>query len=323
MITPRKFNKIEIVDDDLIVKSSFDSVKMEAEYRWLRNPLNIFPHPKVFYSKYDISTGISEYGMEYIHYQSLAEIYIKQINNEIHPDCSLMSSEKYKKLFEDIKNRIEINKTYSIPEKELQRFDNAPDIYRDKTLSRLAQTKYNDLSKRYYLGHTQLPSLFDIIEECSIKTSVEDISYIHGDLCFSNILVDPSERVFRYWTIDPRGIDSIGKLSCLGDWRYDIGKLAHSAIGHYDWIKANKFKLNHPFKGKGYILTFDYFDYSVMYNNVKNIFISVFGRKKIWWQIMINLFLSMIPLHNDNEFHQEAMFWNALELYREMKEMFG
>ena len=40
----------------------------------------------------------------------------------------------------------------------------------------------------------------------------------------------------------------------------------------------------------------------------------------MYYPIMINLFLSMIPLHSDNNLRQKAMLANALNLYIEFKE---
>ena len=40
---------------------------------------------------------------------------------------------------------------------------------------------------------------------------------------------------------------------------------------------------------------------------------------KMYYPIMINLFLSMIPLHSDNNLRQKAMLANALKLYLTFK----
>ena len=39
----------------------------------------------------------------------------------------------------------------------------------------------------------------------------------------------------------------------------------------------------------------------------------------MYYPIMINLFLSMIPLHSDNNLRQKAMLANALKLYLTFK----
>ena len=36
----------------------------------------------------------------------------------------------------------------------------------------------------------------------------------------------------------------------------------------------------------------------------------------MWWLLTILLFLSMLPLHDDNPSRQEAMLLNAMRLYK-------
>jgi dTDP-glucose pyrophosphorylase len=57
-------------------------------------------------------------------------------------------------------------------------------------------------------------------------------SVIHGDLCLSNILYEPNFEILRL--IDPRG--GFGENSISGPSAYDVAKLAHSFLGHYDLI---------------------------------------------------------------------------------------
>jgi hypothetical protein len=46
------------------------------------------------------------------------------------------------------------------------------------------------------------------------------------------------------------------------------------------------------------------------------------GNKEVWYNIMIHLFLSMIPLHDDCPKHQDTMLANALRLYLEKVKLF-
>ncbi len=74
---------------------------------------------------------------------------------------------------------------------------------------------------------------------------------IHGDLHFDNILVDDRLlKKIRIKLIDPRGFSHTGYAPGTGDVAYDVGKLLHSAHGHYDFIHAGNLITN--------ILSFEY-----------------------------------------------------------------
>ena len=117
--------------------------------------------------------------------------------------------------------------------------------------------------------------------------------------------------------IDPRGVDNKHNISIYGDWRYDVAKLAHSIVGKYDFIIANRFKYKENSSTD--------IEFEIEYDNIYEIkelerYFETFFDFKMYYPIMINLFLSMIPLHSDNNLRQKAMLANALNLYIEFKE---
>lgn len=59
--------------------------------------------------------------------------------------------------------------------------------------------------------------------------------YVHGDLHFENIMVDPASSDFRL--VDPRGYEYC-------DLYYDLGKISHSTNGKYDFVHENRFQLS-------------------------------------------------------------------------------
>lgn len=61
----------------------------------------------------------------------------------------------------------------------------------------------------------------------------------HGDPCFSNILYSKTNQYLKL--IDPRGAASEADL--YTDPHYDVAKLAHSVLGHYDFINQGKFDI--------------------------------------------------------------------------------
>src|SRR5690606_20830874 len=70
-------------------------------------------------------------------------------------------------------------------------------------------------------------------------------SYIHGDCCFSNILVSENSprhpQILKF--IDMRG--SFGGIPGTGgDIRYDYAKLLHSSSGYYEYLINDLFFLD-------------------------------------------------------------------------------
>lgn len=58
--------------------------------------------------------------------------------------------------------------------------------------------------------------------------------FVHSDLHFENILVDPASDDFKL--VDPRGYE-------FCDFYYDLGKLSHSTNGKYDFLHEGRFDL--------------------------------------------------------------------------------
>ena len=122
--------------------------------------------------------------------------------------------------------------------------------------------------------------------------------------------------------IDPRGVDNDGNLSVYGDLRYDVGKLAHSIIGLYDFIIAGMFSYS---EHGPYDITLEFDVTDGIRATQKKFTNLIFAGHSIdelnVYPIMIHLFLSMLPLHSDNSERQKAMLANALRLYVELKSL--
>lgn len=141
-----------------------------------------------------------------------------------------------------------------------------------------------------------IPSLYNKDHNC----------FIHGDFCFSNILFDVNSGIVRI--IDPRG--KWGE-TMNGDIKYDIAKLRHSINGDYDFIVQDLFEVRVE-KSK--------INYSVYtskkHNKIKKYFDDLVRKDFDVQQINLIeglLFLSMIPLHKNNQRRQLMMFSKAIE----------
>lgn len=66
----------------------------------------------------------------------------------------------------------------------------------------------------------------------------QHFNLIHGDCTFSNMLLDSDLQV---WFIDPRGC--FAHVQLLGDAVYDWAKLCYSAVGNYDCLARQQFRV--------------------------------------------------------------------------------
>lgn len=136
---------------------------------------------------------------------------------------------------------------------------------------------------------------------------------MHGDLCFSNVLYD--SRGDRIKVIDPRGMNYDAKMTILGDIKYDFAKLTHSIVGMYDYIISGYYSIEESANGSIQII----FDIDARVQQIVDKYISDFKINgltvKEIMPLVVLLFFSMLPLHDDRPDRQKAMLLNGLRLY--------
>ena len=315
LTTQRAFNSMSI-DRFSIRKSSRDVNKMKAEANWIQSLPKDLRHyaPAIWDSGVVGDEGF--YEMEYYYLSSLANLFVfcqhpQFVWHDIFTACQAFISDaaRYKPAGEETI-------------REIARHND--ELYLSKTLNRLSQyadSKGISLDTPWVINGKGTPSLREIVDETGAmiaSNQTDFVSLMHGDFCFSNILYDFKSKSIK--VIDPRGVDSEGNLSIYGDLRYDVAKLAHSVLGLYDFIIGGmyhyhensscditlEFDITDAIRTtQEYFKTLQFADYSIDQLSV--------------YPIMIHLFLSMLPLHSDNEERQKAMLANALRLYVELK----
>lgn len=301
LISSRSFNSLCINPIlNTITKTSLNNDKLRDELNWYK----LLPEELTVLSPRLLSTSTNDDTVtivqEFYGYPTLAELFLyskitKPIWNEIFRHLFILNKEfkKYSYSYTD-------NVYY--------------DIYVTKTIERFnklkEQNEFIEILKYDQIfingfGYKNLPLLFDnFIEKLSLLTSRNiNAHIIHGDYCFSNILFDVNSFIIKL--IDPRG--SFGVKGIYGDSRYEIAKLRHSAIGKYDFIVSNLYKIqinkNHIdftiATNENYTIVNDIFDsYIVKYNyNIEEIKL-----------IETSLFISMLPLHAD-DFNRQLMLY--------------
>lgn len=306
--TQRSFNHIEI-DFNMVEKSSSNIKKINSEEYWYKN----IPPALQFYTPAYLGCGHNSYGYrtEYLPLPSLHELFVFGCLSEkvwrvilgscfkFMNDCSFHSRDLVRnETIKPVISQLTLEKTMS----RLALFEKEIGLNRD------AEWRYEG---------RRTPSLRRIAQcatEMIDNSTTSFLGLMHGDFCFTNIFFD--FRTEHIKVIDPRGGITIESPSTLGDIRYDMAKLAHSAIGGYDLILAGRASWE-GFEQRDVKIEFPQ---NSIINNLHNLFneFDVLGMKLSDSQvfgIMIHLFLSMIPLHADRPDRQKAFLTNAIRLF--------
>ena len=315
LTTQRAFNTL-CIDRFSIRKSSTDVNKMNAESNWIQSLPKDLRHyaPAIWDSGVVDGTGF--YEMEYYYLSSLSNLFVfcshpQFVWNDILNSCQVFISDVARYRPSD-----------DVSIKRIAQSNN--ELFLSKTFNRLekyAQQTGVSLDKPWIINGVQAPSLREIVNETGgmiASDRTEFVTLMHGDFCFSNILYDFKSKSIK--VIDPRGVDNDGNMSIYGDLRYDVGKLAHSIIGLYDFIIAGQYDYaeNSPYDIE---LEFELLDsIKATQETFKRMTFDGWNLDELnVYPIMIHLFLSMLPLHSENPERQKAMLANALRLYVDLK----
>ncbi|MGP5405503.1 hypothetical protein ACTXNH_10265 [Psychrobacter celer] len=296
--TERAFNSLKI-ENGYVEKSSEKEGKLFAEINWFTR----FPQSAELFLPRFSAENDNSYKTEYLYLSGLNELFV----------FGALPAYTWKQIFSSTNNFLNQLHQNKIDEK-------VNFIYKEKTLERLVEFTQKlglDMNKSWCLNGEQFPSLNAIIKSLDLYMNSEfESCYIHGDMHFANIMYDFRSELIKIF--DPRGMDFDGKVTPAGHKLYDFAKLQHSVIGLYDFIIAGLYELNYS---KPYELSFE-LNLPENIQNIQNIFDEVFNlsSNKEVFAITIHLFLSMIPLHDDDEQRQFALLANAFRLYKIFRE---
>ncbi|KAA6229831.1 capsular biosynthesis protein [Campylobacter sp. LR264d] len=285
----RSFNSIHI-ENNYLEKSSKWLEKIRAESAWFKN----LPKELLIYTPRFLE-GDDKYFLEYLYNNTLAEIFV----------FGKLPSFVYKQIFMSLKTFL--NTLHSYKSEKKINFN-----YKEKTLQRLntfAKDNNFNLNESLIINGKKYDSVLTLIDKLNkFLNTKQDISLIHGDFCFSNIMYDFRSNLIK--TYDPRGMDFDLNITSYGDKNYDLAKLAHSVLGLYDFIIAGFYECS-----------FDNFkiNFSIQVDedlqDIQENFKEIFNINEEILAIMIHLFLSMLPLHSDSKERQFAFLANAFLLY--------
>jgi len=298
LLQSRFFNYLELDEKNgIVTKKSQNIEKLKNEINWYKlipNQIKIIT-PRIISSRINNNPNLV---MEHIDFSTLTEIWL----------YGNISYKNWQSILDDLKNIINI---FQINKKVVPKTD-YEQIYITKTLDRIQELissnpifkklfnyEYVKINGKVYDNWNKLSEkIFLKINKLFCK---DDNCLIHGDLCFSNILYDIPNNQYRI--IDPRG--KWGN-SVFGDIKYDLAKLRHSIVGGYDSINNGLFSIDQKDNSlKINILK------PTQYEKISNDFDLWISKSWNLEQIkMIEglLFISMIPLHNEDIKKQLAFY---------------
>lgn len=310
-IKSRTFNHITIDRNrGILKKTSEDKEKFIGEIRWyLKLPTDIeYSRPRIF--SYSTNYETPYISMEYYAYRTLHELFL--LGN--------LTEEQWCNVFRRIRFILNDFGRYSLKDKGIK--DSLVEMYISKTISRLKLVKElqnfpvfdNPLiinGEEYISIHDVCDMLPQIVKDNLLD--VDELHIIHGDLCFSNIMIDSNYSFIKM--IDPRG--KFGRYDIYGDTRYEYAKLMHSIDGKYDYIIKDRFEIY--FKN-------NIIEYKVHYDQdadivkcFERIFANEIAQEKGKIKLIeALLFFSMIPLHKESINQQIAMLATAYRCLSEV-----
>ena len=317
LLVSRAFNTIEC-DGLSVTKRSSNSDKIDAEIDWYRSiPAEMKLYTPQFLGEAQVS-GEKACKLEYLYYPTLAELYV----------FGLLPEYQWKLILQGCTSFMEACRSYTPPTDSKAADINFANNFFDSLIVEKSRLRIDEfLNQRGWnskqsvnLNGIQTPCLKKVIEDLLMMvpaTTANDISLWHGDFFFGNILYD--FRAKRLRVIDPRGEYSKGCKSIYGDWRYDAAKLAHSIYGGYDSLlsgrvnfeRISQFSFNFSHQKSSLQINLEK-EYSKMY---------ICGSETLSTQIKALvglLFISMLPLHKEDQERQNVLLCNGLMIHREL-----
>lgn len=299
--TQRAFNSLQIKDNFVLKKSRLKD-KIEAEIAWFK----AFPEELSFYIPKFSLLDSKSYKTEYLYLNTLSELFV----------FGYLPPLIWDKIFHKLKDFLNKLHAHKLKGKKPDFNYKAKSLERLQAFSRQHKFKLDKPLSLEFKGRVHaLPSLLEMLEILDRNLPPkQEFCFIHGDFCFSNIMFD--FRANELKCFDPRGLDFKGTITPFGDKNYDLAKLAHSIIGLYDFFIAGFFELE--FKDYHFKLTLDLKDKAAFEASFLRIF--KLSESQIY-ALIIHLFLSMLPLHSDNEKRQFGLLANALRLFVRLIEL--
>ena len=307
LTTERAFNSLTIAGN-VACKSSKRRDKMDAEASWFEAlPGDLRPFVPAYIGRDGSAAATAGYRLAYEYLCPLSDLYV----------FGALPRASWARIFAACNEVLTRFAAHKPAERLACPFDA---LYRRKPLERFAQfadAAGIDPERDWRINGEIVPSPIGVMEEMAARVGPPgngDVSLMHGDFCFSNILFDFRRGGIKL--VDPRGSAEAGKPSIFGDRRYDRAKFYHSIAG-YDFIVAGCFDLK---RDGDYSLFLDVPD-PAMQPDIESLYRDVIcggdpEQVKTAAAGAVLLFFSMLALHDDEPKRQWAFLANGFRLYQ-------
>lgn len=306
VMTHRSFNEIQI-DKNIVTKTSSNTSKLRAESAWFSSlPAEIKVFTPLFLGE-TLSDGRYAYRLGHEYIPAVSELFV----------FGRLGIGAWRRIFAACDEFLTACATAELETPTPRDFSS---LYGPKAFQRLeqfCQSSGTNLHTSWKINNRSAPSLMRIVEELDQlvqRDSPPKVGIFHGDFCFSNILYDFRKGTIK--AIDPRGSCDDATPSIVGDLKYDVAKLAHSALGLYDFIMADLFTCTSPSENE--------IDLQLprddLLKQIQSAFrertFAAFSPTSIGIQASMGLlFLSMLPLHSDSPNKQRALLARGISIY--------
>ena len=315
LINSRNFNTITINENSMVTKRSSDIKKLKEEYLFIKMLPPQISHyfPRVIKEFNLIDNQAGSYTLEFYGYPSMSELCLYWNLEDNHWGRIFSHLSEHLKLFRKHRYSIGINahkefyinKLFNRINAYFEQLDNENNpSWKDReiTVNNYPCMPIEKLKNKII---DKFNSIYDETHFC----------IMHGDYCFNNILYDIPSGIVKY--IDPRGSFGDACIGIYGDQKYDLAKLAHSTIGHYDYIVNNLYELKESNDG----FNFDFKlrnNHRILEDLTENIIQELGYKYEEIIFIMGTLFLSMTPLHSDSKTKQKILYLHGLKIMNEI-----
>ncbi len=310
----RFFNEIKYNHKrNSIIKVSKDTTKLEKEINFYKNiPSELKAFFPIFFTK-DHKDKVN-LELEYLPFPNLAEIFLFR----------KIGANRWETI---VKSLFNIYSEFYLNNNSKKFFYNSSHLYSKKLKQRInnlnkivdgLNNKFLDkiINSGVKVNNNFLPSLnvtyIKLQKELKEIEKKRPLLFGHGDLCFNNILIESISGSIKL--IDPKA-DSIGdnKIGYVDPF-YDLAKLNHSFRCFYDSIVNNMFSISYE-KDQYLLKIYKPFNYEVANFYFQKIFLEKLIDKEILRILTSNLFLSMIPLHKDDEQRMGVLLIIGISLF--------
>ncbi len=299
-------------DEFTVTKRSENKEKIRAEYEFYY----LLPDEMKFWFvmpfRYQEWEDGASYTMERYH---MTDIAIRFVHGAI-------SIEEFRDILDKVFYFLKTRKEKKVRREEYEKIGEK--LYIEKVEQRIEMLKqkegYHTFDSLIRLG-TKYDGISGIVNEykriygyLSGKGNMEEKLVVgHGDLCFSNILYNKDASLLKL--IDPKG--AMKEEDLYTHPYYDLAKLSHSIWGSYDFFNSGLFQIT--IEGDMKICLSIDTDNSA-YGTIFLEYLKKYGYDPMEVRLYeASLFLSMLPLHMDQERKVFAFLLNAMNIMEELK----